>query len=710
MEVGSLNDDLDSWVILATIAFSIVFIIATLLCLKIKSTRKTPELLGTVGTVKPLQESLNNQAKLPAPSSFRIKNSPRLRPVSTVSDVIHDVIDGPNRTPSRAGERKLPDIPREANDLEGSDLYATVGSAIVEAGSESEEAETEPTEANHPYAKVKKMRDHHPYATVEQDSLNSHRPPLSIEDVDSRPQPLLQSQPQYFSGDSQDSSKGYTSISVREPLRHIRGPTSVPVQASASSTSNYAPVSEASDDMYAAIEDPPRYIPTGQQSNSDTYAVINLPDDEDDEEVALRSAHTYSQVDKSRKKKALSQPAHNVDDMYAKIQKPPLMMSPPQRGNWEPPGYESVMNKNKSTDPGYETVPAQDHLPIGASAMRTSAELLLGARPRTHHHHVNYSDYEVSHYDPKTTSASSKKGDAEGGYETVPNDTIDRSFRQRGGYNHEGSYERVEDYWRHGDDGYELVRGNSKRSRAGFERLTFSSSSERGGGGGGGEGGKKTSEPGYETVRDPPVPPLPRMINHPVLQVGEPPYARLENAKDEEESEEGYETIPGASDRRDRRPIMTRHYNDPGYESVNHNSAADKKSNADPGYETVSSKAASHEPGYETVTNNMHRNIKDPGYETVKENPNRSNNKVDPGYETVRHETPTAASSIHMSVRKTQSGPPQLLPRNNASVVVIEHKLAVTSLNNNVDSNNAGSGGDTTVDGSDEPVQSHIFV
>ena len=33
---------------------------------------------------------------------------------------------------------------------------------------------------------------------------------------------LNQSQPQYFSGDSQDSSKGYTSISVREPLRHIR--------------------------------------------------------------------------------------------------------------------------------------------------------------------------------------------------------------------------------------------------------------------------------------------------------------------------------------------------------------------------------------------------------------------------------------------------------------------------------------------------------
>ena len=38
-------------------------------------------------------------------------------------------------------------------------------------------------------------------------------------------------------------------------------------------------LSEASDDMYAAIEDP-TYIPAGaiSQTNSDTYAVINLPD------------------------------------------------------------------------------------------------------------------------------------------------------------------------------------------------------------------------------------------------------------------------------------------------------------------------------------------------------------------------------------------------------------------------------------------------
>ena len=101
-----------------------------------------------------------------------------------------------------------------------------------------------------------------------------------------------------------------------------------------------------------------------------------------------------------------------------------------------------------------------------------------------------------------------------------------------------------------GDDGYELVRGHSKRSHGGFERLTFSSSS-------------KKHDPGYETVRDPP--PLPR--HHPGYI--DPPYARLE--KDEEESEEGYETIPASEQRK--------HSNDPGYETV--------PPKPDPGYETV---------------------------------------------------------------------------------------------------------------------------
>lgn len=67
---------------------------------------------------------------------------------------------------------------------------------------------------------------------------------------------------QHFSGDSQDSSKGYTSISVREPLANIR--------QQRPHDSHYATVSDDSDEMYAAIEDPSQVYTSG----SETYAQI----------------------------------------------------------------------------------------------------------------------------------------------------------------------------------------------------------------------------------------------------------------------------------------------------------------------------------------------------------------------------------------------------------------------------------------------------
>lgn len=80
----------------------------------------------------------------------------------------------------------------------------------------------------------------------------------------------------HFSGDSQDS-KGYTSISVREPLANIRAQIN---QQNAERRrrdremhdSHYATVSDDSDEMYAAIEDPN----AGElyTSGSETYAQI----------------------------------------------------------------------------------------------------------------------------------------------------------------------------------------------------------------------------------------------------------------------------------------------------------------------------------------------------------------------------------------------------------------------------------------------------
>ncbi|XP_070489971.1 serine-rich adhesin for platelets isoform X2 [Chironomus tepperi] len=90
--------------------------------------------------------------------------------------------------------------------------------------------------------------------------------------------------PQHFSGDSQDSSKGYTSISVREPLANIIAQTN---QQNAqrrrreiqdSHNNFYATVSDDSDEMYAAIEDPNNIGGTDlYTSGSETYAQIQAP-------------------------------------------------------------------------------------------------------------------------------------------------------------------------------------------------------------------------------------------------------------------------------------------------------------------------------------------------------------------------------------------------------------------------------------------------
>ena len=158
--------------------------------------------------------------------------------------------------------------------------------------------------------------------------------------------------------------------------------------------------------------------------------------------------------------------------------------------------------------------------------------------------------------------------------------------------------------------------------------------------------------------------------------------------QDEEESEEGYETIPASEQRNHPRF-------DPGYESVQRGS--------EPGYETVPPKT---DPGYETVENKI-----DPGYETVTAPTvlpsNLQNSAILPSNHQHSTSLPSSANVnvVHMSVRKTQSdpkneAPPALMPRStSSSVVTIEHtKMAVN--------NNIGEEGKEA----EEKVQSHIFV
>jgi hypothetical protein len=64
-----------------------------------------------------------------------------------------------HRTPSRAGERKLPEIPRDSDNGSMSELYDTLGPPQPNREASDSETETDGARANHPYARVRNTKD-----------------------------------------------------------------------------------------------------------------------------------------------------------------------------------------------------------------------------------------------------------------------------------------------------------------------------------------------------------------------------------------------------------------------------------------------------------------------------------------------------------------------------------------------------------------------
>lgn len=84
-------------------------------------------------------------------------------------------------------------------------------------------------------------------------------------------------QQQHFSGDSQDS-KGYTSISVREPLANIIAQTKAAHQhRGLRADPHYATVSDDSDEMYAAIDEQEKIYTSGSETYAQIQPMIDPP-------------------------------------------------------------------------------------------------------------------------------------------------------------------------------------------------------------------------------------------------------------------------------------------------------------------------------------------------------------------------------------------------------------------------------------------------
>ncbi|KAJ8971369.1 hypothetical protein NQ317_016564 [Molorchus minor] len=99
-----------------------------------------------------------------------------------------------------------------------------------------------------------------------------------------------------FSGDSQDSSKGYTSISVREPLANIIAQTKLLNKSKRELDPHYSTVSDDSDDVYTTIPDPNNPI---YNSESETYARIPPLPITVEAEVNQVPSHSQNDVDET---------------------------------------------------------------------------------------------------------------------------------------------------------------------------------------------------------------------------------------------------------------------------------------------------------------------------------------------------------------------------------------------------------------------------
>ena len=565
--------DLETTVLLISLAIIPVLVAIILLCLKVKS-KSNPDLFGVEGNIK---KTKNDDAYAPA----------------TGSDKLNVSADDSNvRTPSY--DRKLPDIPddiyKNSTKDDNSELYATVdevpvaanGGAIaarpdlsVLAGSENR---------NHQYAKVKKVRrEEHPYAKVgecrdNEDNTDTEdyqttdklRPGSreTLSDVtgasnwgrrqepdlllnSSRQTTPLPPEPpsfpdhnqQHFSGDSQDSfsAKGYTSISVREPLAHIRdmrslaGPGASEGTGAVMQEGNYVTLSETSDEMYAAIEDTVYMNPGGQESNKK-------------EEENNDPNNMYSKVDKVKKRNNRQTKSYDPGNPYASVNKPSV-------------------NKevSKSSDN-------------------------LGARPKQRSPRppdpVDYSDYEVSHTDSRRSQtqmynmARSYHEDftpRDPNYETLPPYAESQLSERDPGYEivqrRDPDYETVSSDIKDKDPQYETVPQQRNRVNSidpGYETVP-------------------SKDPGYESVKQPD--PGYETVNH-----SRPPGGRHRDA--------GYETVtPGRSISQEPR------YEDV-YSVVNKKRAAPaarlparkmSELSEEEGYETIPADKREYDPGYETI-------------------------------------------------------------------------------------------------------------
>uniref|UniRef100_A0A1B6BYN3 Uncharacterized protein n=1 Tax=Clastoptera arizonana TaxID=38151 RepID=A0A1B6BYN3_9HEMI len=353
-------------------------------------------------------------------------------------------------------------------------------------------------------------------------------------------------QPQHFSGDSQDSSKGYTSISVREPLASIRGEVN---RRKELVDSHYATVSDDSDEMYAAIDDPNQ---SNYTSGSETYAQIKPRETMPSELPTTQNVVVHMENQSSNLHTPQSHNLNNVKNAHSRQESSSSAASSLVSPNSPKPEKRQANSPlPRPPDPGN---PAVDEMYAKVFKKRRSSQ-------------------SVSSLDPEVTDSLPLLESGLPGYETVEachttvlnekcsqyGETVIPNYETVSGNNPDNDLDRL-------CSGYETLSGEHDSLIPGYERVS------------GGKEQGSDSEPNYEELR-------PQNGGN---ACGESSYAtinkkrKISDAREEPDyaslsrKDFGYETVDGF---------------DPNYESV---------CRAEPNYESVEKQ----EPPYEKVISN----------------------------------------------------------------------------------------------------------
>ncbi|XP_072379276.1 uncharacterized protein [Diabrotica undecimpunctata] len=461
-----------------------------------------------------------------------------------------------------------------------------------------------------------------------------------------------------FSGDSQDSSKGYTSISVREPLANIIAQSNELKKTKREFVDpHYSTVSDDSDDVYTTIPDPNNPI---YATESETYARIPpLPITVEVEMNPPPPAHLQIQ-----------QP--NIEDeVYASPPQPPPVDSLRQvKVHNQTKTYSHSRQASSSSSianlgsPKPEKRQANSPLPpppavsnfdfhIDKPQSIRNIDALYAKVHKTKKEDANLEKVEKRSVTPESTNVGSIRS------------SLESKLQEKRYKDH--NYETLKKSPRRtSDPGYEKIKGNNDPGYASIN----------------GPESIPSSDPGYEVLKDrapSETDPNYEELRHRTSNASDSSaYTKIKDLKD------GYSIVKknntlsvcNAIDEPNYESMQSEHSMEPNYESSKSNS-----SESDPNYESVNHNDAN----YESV-----KELDDPPYERLDEDSSRTNSELSScdklkKMESDKNDTSESSNSLGKSSSEKTDPPYEQLNNDTDSETPgyekIGSKSAITTLN-----------------------------